>query len=88
VKDLLRRYPEVAEAALAAVAAISPADVEEPEARAAFVWILGHHGGHIQVRLPARAPLLTLLLSGVSPTADCPSAGSARAIVSPLTVHS
>ena len=53
MKDLLRRYPEVAEAALAAVAAISPADVEEPEARAAFVWILGHHGGHIQVRLPA-----------------------------------
>ena len=53
VKDLLRRYPEVAEAALAAVAAISPADVEEPEARAAFVWILGHHGGHIQVPLPS-----------------------------------
>ena len=52
VKDLLRRYPEVAEAALAAVAAISPADVEEAEARAAFVWILGHHGGHIQARPP------------------------------------
>ena len=58
VKDLLRRYPEVAEAALAAVAAISPADVAEPEARAAFVWILGHHGGNIQVCLATCGCLL------------------------------
>ena len=49
IKDLLRRYPDVAEAALAAVAAISPTDVAEPEAKAAFIWILGHHGAHIQV---------------------------------------
>ncbi len=49
VKDLLRRYPDVAEAALAAVSSISPADVVEPEARAAFIWILGQHGGNIQV---------------------------------------
>ena len=55
IKDLLRRYPDVAEAALAAVAAISPADVPEPEARAAFIWVLGHHGAHIQV-----IPLFTL----------------------------
>lgn len=50
IKDLLRRYPDCAEAALQAVAAISPADVQEPEAKAAFIWILGHHGARIQVR--------------------------------------
>ncbi len=26
-----------------------PQDVEEAEARAAFIWVLGEHGSHIQV---------------------------------------
>ena len=35
----------------ASVATISPQDIEEPEAKAAFIWILGHFGQGIQVCL-------------------------------------
>ncbi|EIE24641.1 Adaptor protein complex beta subunit, partial [Coccomyxa subellipsoidea C-169] len=41
IKDLLRRYPAIAEACLASVSSIAPEDVTEPEGRAAFIWILG-----------------------------------------------
>jgi hypothetical protein len=34
-------------------------DVEEPEARAAFIWILGEHGQGIQVRLLQSAKQLS-----------------------------
>ena len=36
---------------VAAVAGISPQDIEEPDAKAAFIWILGQFGAGIQVRL-------------------------------------
>jgi len=48
IKDLLRRYPERAEECIAAVSGISPNDVEEAEARAAFIWLLGEYGKSIQ----------------------------------------
>ncbi|KAK9817308.1 hypothetical protein WJX72_012438 [[Myrmecia] bisecta] len=48
IKDLVRRYPDIAEACISSVASISPSDIEEPEAKAAFVWILGEHGQGIQ----------------------------------------
>ena len=31
------------------MATISPQDIEEPEGKAAFIWILGHYGQGIQV---------------------------------------
>jgi len=48
IKDLLRRYPERADECIAAVSGVSPADITEPEARAAFVWLLGEHGKGVQ----------------------------------------
>lgn len=48
LKDVLRRYPHVAEVAIASLNSLSPQDVEDPEARAAFIWILGEHGSGIQ----------------------------------------
>jgi vesicle coat complex subunit len=45
---LLRRYPERADECIAAVSGVSPADITEPEARAAFVWLLGEHGKGVQ----------------------------------------
>jgi len=50
IKDLLRRYPERADECISAVSGISPADISEPQARAAFIWLLGEHGKGIQVR--------------------------------------
>ena len=35
-------------------------DVEEPEARAAFIWILGEHGHVIQVRLHLHLLVISL----------------------------
>eukprot|EP00884_Botryococcus_braunii_P006125 jgi/Botrbrau1/15513/Bobra.0225s0004.1 len=48
ISDLLRKQPSLADACISAVSTISPQDVEEPEARAAFIWILGEHGQAIQ----------------------------------------
>mmetsp|Transcript_24163 Transcript_24163/g.62817 ORF Transcript_24163/g.62817 Transcript_24163/m.62817 type:complete len:701 (+) Transcript_24163:309-2411(+) len=48
IKDLLRRYPERADECISAVSGISPADISEPQARAAFIWLLGEHGKGIQ----------------------------------------
>lgn len=48
VKDLARKYPDIAEVCVGSVSNISLEDVEEPEARAAFIWILGEHGQGIQ----------------------------------------
>ncbi|GBF87867.1 beta-adaptin A [Raphidocelis subcapitata] len=45
LKDLLRRYPDLGE--VFSVGDIRPNQVEEPEARAALVWILGQFGAHI-----------------------------------------
>ena len=36
-----RRYPDLAGACMDAVGALRPADIPEPEARAALVWVLG-----------------------------------------------
>ncbi|DBA85225.1 TPA: hypothetical protein ACH3X2_005929 [Trebouxia sp. C0005] len=48
VKDLARKYPDIAEVCVGSISNISLEDVEEPEARAAFIWILGEHGQGIQ----------------------------------------
>ncbi|KAL3162975.1 hypothetical protein ABBQ32_009407 [Trebouxia sp. C0010 RCD-2024] len=48
VKDLARKYPDIAEVCVGSVSNISLEDVEEPQARAAFIWILGEHGQTIQ----------------------------------------
>eukprot|EP00191_Tetraselmis_sp_GSL018_P016705 CAMPEP_0177583838 /NCGR_PEP_ID=MMETSP0419_2-20121207/3549_1 /TAXON_ID=582737 /ORGANISM="Tetraselmis sp., Strain GSL018" /LENGTH=782 /DNA_ID=CAMNT_0019073283 /DNA_START=341 /DNA_END=2685 /DNA_ORIENTATION=- len=48
IKDLLRRFPERAEECIAAVSGMAPMDVDEPEARAAFIWLLGEYGREIQ----------------------------------------
>ncbi|KAK9822016.1 hypothetical protein WJX74_000790 [Apatococcus lobatus] len=48
MKDLLRTFPDIAEVCLASIASANVQDVDEPEARAAFVWILGEHGQSIQ----------------------------------------
>eukprot|EP00803_Ostreobium_quekettii_P007696 evm.model.scf_696.5 EVM.evm.TU.scf_696.5 scf_696:47608-59307(+) len=48
MKDLLRRYPDMAEVCLPAINEISPSKLDHPEAKAAFIWILGQHGDKIQ----------------------------------------
>ncbi|KAJ9512707.1 hypothetical protein QJQ45_019004, partial [Haematococcus lacustris] len=56
MKDLLRRYPDMAEVVVSQVMAtasgrgeaLAPAGVSEPEAKAALIWIIGQFGQHIQ----------------------------------------
>eukprot|EP00951_Prasinocladus_malaysianus_P003296 scaffold23370_cov52-Prasinocladus_malaysianus.AAC.2 len=48
VGDLLRRYPERADECIAAVSGVTPLDIADSEARAAYVWLLGEHGKSIQ----------------------------------------
>ncbi|KAK9786802.1 hypothetical protein WJX73_006669 [Symbiochloris irregularis] len=48
IADLLRRFPDLAEICVSSVSNISPQDLEEPEAKAAFIWILGEFGHSIQ----------------------------------------
>eukprot|EP00195_Chlamydomonas_chlamydogama_P008244 CAMPEP_0202904088 /NCGR_PEP_ID=MMETSP1392-20130828/27835_1 /ASSEMBLY_ACC=CAM_ASM_000868 /TAXON_ID=225041 /ORGANISM="Chlamydomonas chlamydogama, Strain SAG 11-48b" /LENGTH=846 /DNA_ID=CAMNT_0049591569 /DNA_START=246 /DNA_END=2786 /DNA_ORIENTATION=+ len=47
MKDLLRRYPDMAEACIPQINELVPAHIEEPEARAALLWIIGQFGQHI-----------------------------------------
>lgn len=57
MKDLLRRFPEMAEVVVAQVMAavtqgtgnILPATTAEPQAKAALLWIMGQFGQHIPV---------------------------------------
>ena len=49
LKDVLRRFPDVAMACLPQLNELSPGSIMQPEARAALVWILGQFGEHIQV---------------------------------------
>jgi hypothetical protein len=46
--DVLRRYPDAAEACVEAVAAIPEDSITEPAARAAYLWVLGEFGSRIQ----------------------------------------
>ena len=48
--DVLRRYPDAAEACVESIAAIPQESVAEPAARAAYLWVLGEYGTRIQVR--------------------------------------
>eukprot|EP00898_Chlorokybus_atmophyticus_P000521 jgi/Chlat1/146/Chrsp1S03236 len=43
-KDLLRRYPKRAASWVTAVADVPVADIQEPDARAALIWIFGEYG--------------------------------------------
>ena len=49
MKDLLRRYPDMAEVCIAQLVELNPASISEPEAKAALLWIIGQFGQHIQV---------------------------------------
>ena len=61
VKDLLRRYPERADACVTAVSALDVSCVSEPHGRAAFAFIMGEYG-HILPEAPyALEPLLAEL---------------------------
>ncbi len=60
LKDVLRRYPDVAHVCVGHLGGDSGGGsggglavyggITEPAARAAYVWMLGHFGGLIQVR--------------------------------------
>ncbi|KAL4434249.1 hypothetical protein ABPG75_000690 [Micractinium tetrahymenae] len=46
--DVLRRYPDAAEACVESIAAIPQESIAEPQARAAYLWVLGEYGAQIQ----------------------------------------
>lgn len=46
--DVLRRYPDAAEACVESIASIPQESIAEPEARAAYLWVLGEYGAQIQ----------------------------------------
>ncbi|EFN57601.1 hypothetical protein CHLNCDRAFT_30507, partial [Chlorella variabilis] len=46
--DVLRRYPDAAAACVESVAAIPEEAIVEPEARAAYLWVIGEYGAQIQ----------------------------------------
>lgn len=47
MKDLLRRYPDMALMCMASVEELQQGEIGDPEAKAALVWILGAFGGHL-----------------------------------------
>lgn len=53
MKDLLRRYPDMAEVVVAQLAGalhdLPPEALAQPDARAAVVWVVGQFGQHIPV---------------------------------------
>lgn len=71
LKDLLRRYPDLA-SVVGSLSELRPARVAEPEARAALVWILGQFGEHV-AGAQARPPpgLLCRLLRTWRQRAGC-----------------
>lgn len=48
MKDLLRRYPDLADVCIATVNEINPNAITEPAARAALFWIMGQFGQYMQ----------------------------------------
>ena len=46
--DVLRRFPDAAEACVPAVAEVGEAALERPAARAAYCWVLGEYGERLQ----------------------------------------
>jgi len=61
VKDVLRRYPERAEACIAAVSALPAAAVSEPAGRAAYAFVMGEYGCVLPEAPYALEPLLLTL---------------------------
>ena len=51
LKDVLRRYPDVANVCVEQLGEINTAGITEPAARAAYVWMLGQFGQVMQVRV-------------------------------------
>lgn len=51
MKDLLRRYPDMAEVCIGQISDLSLAAISEPDAKAALIWMLGTFGQAVQVRL-------------------------------------
>ncbi|GAX84188.1 hypothetical protein CEUSTIGMA_g11611.t1 [Chlamydomonas eustigma] len=62
MKDLLRRYPDIAQVCLPQLSELSITNLPQPEARAAFVWIMGQFGHHLQ----AAPYVLESLVEGVA----------------------
>ncbi|GAB4816706.1 hypothetical protein N2152v2_003752 [Parachlorella kessleri] len=46
--NVLRRYPDAADACVDSVAALNAEGITEPAARAAYVWIIGEYGQQVQ----------------------------------------
>lgn len=51
MKDLLRRYPDMAEVCIGQISDLSLATISEPDAKAALIWMLGTFGQAVQVGL-------------------------------------
>lgn len=50
LKDVLRRYPDVAHVCVGGLGELGVhANISEPAARSSYVWILGQFGGLVQV---------------------------------------
>lgn len=50
IKDVVRRYPESIEICIATVAQLPLMAISEPEARAAYIYLLGEHGALVRLR--------------------------------------
>ncbi|MEW5316344.1 MAG: hypothetical protein WDW38_007723 [Sanguina aurantia] len=48
MKDLLRRYPDMAEVCIGQISDLSLAAISEPDAKAALIWMLGTFGQAVQ----------------------------------------
>ena len=67
VKDVLRRFPERAEACIAAVSALNATAVTEPAGRAAYTFIMGEYGAVLPEAPYALEPSLLALAEESSP---------------------
>lgn len=57
MKDLLRRYPDLAATAMAPINDMAPAAVDDADAKCALIWILGAFGGLIDAAPYSLEPL-------------------------------
>jgi vesicle coat complex subunit len=67
VKDLVRRYPERADACITAVSAVQPSGVTEPAGRAAYAFLMGEFGAILPEAPYALEPLLLALGDEAAP---------------------
>jgi vesicle coat complex subunit/outer membrane biosynthesis protein TonB len=67
VKDLVRRYPERADACITAVSSVTPSGVTEPAGRAAYAFLMGEYGAILPEAPYALEPLLLALADEAAP---------------------